>query len=208
MLPSVLKRKCGSICACSASMRASSTVRSSCSVSARRVASFAVSSARRLPPATTLMMIEARISDQRQDRTLERCCPGSSPAATRGPASSTTRRRASRRSPTTSRRGHRASRGAAIGLPGSAGRGNASRSSCAQHTKADAPGLQPGGTGCTAAGMKCRNATTRACVPLSGAPCHWPRREDPPLAPTSSRTGSRWASPGLATGTAIAQPRR
>ena len=37
-------------------MRASSTVRSSCSVSARRVASFAVRSALRLPPATTLTM--------------------------------------------------------------------------------------------------------------------------------------------------------
>ena len=40
-------------------MRASSTVRSSCSVSARLVASLAVSSALRLPPATTLMMNEA-----------------------------------------------------------------------------------------------------------------------------------------------------
>ena len=59
MLASVLNRKCGSICACSASMRASSTVRSSCSVSARLVASLAVSSALRLPPATTLMMKEA-----------------------------------------------------------------------------------------------------------------------------------------------------
>ena len=58
MLPSVLNRKCGSICACSASMRASSTVRSSCSVSARWVACVAVSSARRLPPATILVMME------------------------------------------------------------------------------------------------------------------------------------------------------
>ena len=42
MLASVLKRKCGSICACSASIRASSRVRSSCSVSARLMASLAV----------------------------------------------------------------------------------------------------------------------------------------------------------------------
>ena len=62
MLANVLNRKCGSIWACSASMRASSTVRSSCSVSARRVASFAVSSALRLPPATTLMMKAATMS--------------------------------------------------------------------------------------------------------------------------------------------------
>ena len=65
MLASVLNRKCGSICACSASMRASSTVRSSCSVSARLVASLAVSSALRLPPATTLMMNDG---DDEQNR--------------------------------------------------------------------------------------------------------------------------------------------
>ena len=62
MLASVLKRKCGSIWACSASMRASSTVRPSCSVSARCVAWLAVNSALRLPPATTLMMNEATMS--------------------------------------------------------------------------------------------------------------------------------------------------
>ncbi len=62
MLASVLKRKCGSICACSACMRASRTVRSSCSVCARLVASSAVNSARRLPPATTLMITEAMMS--------------------------------------------------------------------------------------------------------------------------------------------------
>src|SRR5438046_2197875 len=61
-LAKVLKRKCGSIWACSASRRASSTVRSSCSVSARWVAALAVSSALRLPPATALMMKETTIS--------------------------------------------------------------------------------------------------------------------------------------------------
>ena len=62
MLASVLNRKCGSICACSACMRASSTARSCCSESARRVASFACSSARRLPRATILMMNDTTMS--------------------------------------------------------------------------------------------------------------------------------------------------
>src|SRR6185369_16471324 len=56
-------RKCGSICACSASIRASSTVRSSCSVSARFVSALAVSSALRFPPAIALTMNAAMISE-------------------------------------------------------------------------------------------------------------------------------------------------
>ena len=62
MLASVLNRKCGSICACSASIRASSTVRSSCSVSARWLAWLALNSALRLPPATTLIMTETTMN--------------------------------------------------------------------------------------------------------------------------------------------------